>query len=196
MIRHFSRVRVTLTATLFAIFFTFSSAFAIPVLSISPTSMDVLPGDAFSLNVEISDVIDLYAFQFDLTFDPALLAATAVAEGPFLLNGGSTFFIPGVIDNLGGSIVSTADTLLGSVPGVTGSGTLATFSFDALVPGTSPIFLANVFLLDSSLNPIDFSVSDGSVNIVDVNVVPEPATWLLLGSGIGGFAFVRRRLRR
>ncbi len=148
-------------------------------------------GETFSLDVAIRDVTDLFAFQFDLGFDPTILAAMSLSEGPFLPSGGGTIFIPGTIDNAAGAITSTGDSLLGLPPGVTGSGTLASVTFDALAFGTSPVTLSNVILLDSGLSPIAFDTEAGAVN-----VVPEPATLLLFGSGLAGVAVMRKRGRQ
>jgi len=80
-------------------------------------------------------------------------------------------FIPGAIDNVGGAITFTADSLVGPVSGVSGSGILATVQFNALGAGSSPIALSNVALLNSTFGDISAGVVNGSVN-----VVPEPST--------------------
>src|ERR1019366_6371228 len=67
-------------------------------ISVQPSSQTVNVGDGFSLDVGV-DITDLYAFQFDLSFNPAVLSATSITEGLFLPTGGSTFFISGDIDN-------------------------------------------------------------------------------------------------
>jgi hypothetical protein len=130
-------------------------------------------GTTFTVDVDATGVTDLYAFQMDLTFDPTLLSAVSVTEGPFLPSGGTTFFLPGTIDNVGGSVTATADSLLGPIPGVSGNGTLLQFEFTALTPGTSAVDIANSFLLDSSLNDItaNSSFDNGSVTIA---ATPEP----------------------
>jgi hypothetical protein len=156
-------------------------AFAAPILSIEPSSQQVQSGQSFSLDVLISNVADLYAFQFDLAFNPLVLSATGVAEGSFLPSGGTTAFIAGTIDNSAGTISGIADSLIGPIPGVSGTGSLAIIDVHALSPGTSPIILSNVVLLDSSLTPIGSNVVNG---IVDV--VPEPSTLLLLATSCVG----------
>lgn len=144
----------------------------------APSSVAV--GDTFTVNVNIASITDLYGFQFDLSFDPTILAADSSIEGPFLPSGGATFFIPGAIDNIGGAVAFTADTLLTAISGVTGDGNLASFSFDAIGTGTSALTLANVFLVDSSNNPIDVDLNSGSVTVAGVSTVPEPSSALLL----------------
>jgi general secretion pathway protein D len=145
-----------------------------------PSSVNI--GDTFTVDVGVTGGTDLYAFQFDLTFNPTLLSAVSVLEGAFLPSGGTTFFVPGAIDNLGGTVAATADTLIGAVPGVTGGGTLAEFQFAALAGGTSALSFANEILLDSSLNDITSNTTfqDGSLTINGAAAVPEPTTLALL----------------
>jgi general secretion pathway protein D len=63
---------------------------AAPILSIEPPSQGVRPGQNVSLDVHITGVTDLYAFQFDLAFNPAVLSAVRITEGlPTCAHGGS-----------------------------------------------------------------------------------------------------------
>jgi general secretion pathway protein D len=149
---------------------------------VSVASSSVGPGSNFTLNVDIAGAVDLAAFQFDIGFNPAVLSATGITEGAFLPGGGSTFFLPGFIDNTTGMITFNADTLLGPGPGVNGSGVLSTIDFTAIGAGFSPIGLANLFFLDSTGAQLSVSGSNGSVNVV--SPVPEPPTLFLLGAGI------------
>jgi hypothetical protein len=163
---------------------------ATPILSIEPPSLLVQRGDSFSLDVRISGVTetDLFAFQFDLAFDPLILSARSITEGPFLPSGGATAFIAGTIDNsifspTGGTITGTADTLIGAIPGVNGSGVLAFVDFEALSLGTSPITFSNEFLLDSDLHQFPITaIVDGSVGVFVIEAIPEPSTWILLST--------------
>ena len=65
------------------IWLTVLPAFA-DIISIEPPSSTVLPGQAFSINVDVSGISDLYAFQFDIGFNPAVISATSITEGSFL----------------------------------------------------------------------------------------------------------------
>lgn len=171
-------------------------AFAVPTVSIAPPNSVVQPNQSFTLDIDVTDVTDLYAWQFALAFNPAILAATSITEGPFLQTGGATFFIPGTIDNTLGTIDLTANTLLTAVAGVDGGGAIATVHFQALTSlGTSPITLSNVLLLDSGLDDITADTANGFVTVRQVTTaIPEPGTWLFLATGTAGLlAFWRRR---
>jgi len=146
---------------------------------ISAGSTDVLTGDIFTLPVSVTGVSDLYAFQFDLAFDPTILQLLSISEGSFLPSAGSTIFIPGAIDNIGGTAANNADTLVGSIPGATGSGDLVDFMFQAINPGVASVSLSNGILFDSAFNDIPFTTLDGSVAVFNANV-PEPSglSWI------------------
>jgi hypothetical protein len=166
------------------------------VLRVSPVSSSVSVGKSLTLDVNISNVTNLYGFQFDLSFAPGTLSAVSIVEGSFLASVGATLYIPGTIDNVGGTITSTADTLLGPGSGVNGTGTLAVLTLTGLAPGNSSIDLSNLTLLNSNLSPISASLQNGSVRVASgMAPAPEPNSLLLSISGIGllAFGFLRRR---
>jgi hypothetical protein len=164
-------------------------------VSVEPSSNNVSVGQTFDVSVDVASVTDLYAFQFDLGYDPTILSAVNVTEGPFLPSGGSTFFIPGSIDNNVGTVTGTADSLIGAIPGVTGGGVLVNIEFQALATGSSPISLSNVTLLDSNLSDIGSTSADGSVTVGSVSSVPEPrltSLLLIVGLIVAGLTFSSR----
>ena len=172
-----------------------SQGFASPTVSIQPSASNQTVGSFFDVFVDISDVSDLYAFQFDVSFNPMVLQAVGLTEGSFLPTGGGTFFIPGTIDNAAGSISFTADSLLGPDPGVTGTGHLAVLAFEAYGEGISTISLSNLILLDSGLSDIPFTLSDGTLN-VSKSTVPAPPSVLLLVSGLMGLVGIRKKIKK
>jgi hypothetical protein len=174
-----------------------SLADAQAVISIDPTTQATSTGSVVTVDVAISNVSDLYGYQFDLAFNPTVLQAVSSTEGPFLATGGSTFFIPGTNDNLGGTVFATANTLLTAIAGVNGSGELAVFTFDAIGAGTSTFAIQNETLLNSSVNVISDLTKTGFVTVSSSTVAaPEidPAsTMSALTLLMGSLAVLRSR---
>ncbi len=102
-----------------------------------------IPTDSFTVRVNVEDVTALVSWQFNITFNPAVLQAEIVWEGPFLkqLNPpGTTFLLP-AIDNVAGWVTSGAVLKNYNYGGVTGSGVLATVCFKAVAEGNSVLDL-------------------------------------------------------
>lgn len=164
------------------------AAQADPVISLNVSPSPAGVGNTVLVDVVISGAVDLYAYQFSLLFNPAVLQATTSAEGSFLPTGGSTFFVGGTVDNTAGAVNFTVGSLLGLLPGVSGNGTLATLSFNAAAIGSSTLSFRDVLLLDSELLDITSTSQGGAVS-----VVPEPSAWLMFGLGLVGVAGLARR---
>jgi hypothetical protein len=187
---------VLATVSSFTVFGSMANAQA--VISVAPTSQTVTAGGEFTVDVNISNVSDLYGYQFDLTFNPQVLSAVSSSEGPFLGTAGSTFFIPGTNDNTNGTVSATADTIISAVPGANGSGNLAVFTFDAIKNGVSSIVISGVNMIDSAFNSISDTTTSGSVTVTSGHTFAAPeidaasatsALTLLLG----GLAVLRDR---
>jgi hypothetical protein len=151
-----------------------ASANAQAVLSIDPTTQTTSTGTVITVDVDVANVTDLYGYQFDLTFNPNVLQAVSSSEGSFLSSGGSTFFINGSNDNVGGTVSATANTLISAESGVGGSGQLAVFTFDAIGNGTSALAIQNELLLDSNINILSDTTTGASVTVASAMVqAPE-----------------------
>lgn len=180
--------RITLALTISATLWIAAPLYADPVIVVDPA---VGFGTAWSVSVSIANVSDLFAYQFDFGFNPAVLQLQSVQEGPFLATAGGTSFFSGLIDNVGGTDQFIADSLSGFGPGATGGGVLATLNFQA-VPGFSPLTVSNVTLLDSAFNEIPSTTVDGSLF-----VTPEPSMprWLAVGLCLAALVCSRYRRR-
>lgn len=172
-----------------------SQVLAIPIVRVSPTTATPAVGQSFQVNLIGEDFIDLYAYNFTLSFNPARIQAVSVDEGLLLASAGTTFFIPGVIDNVSGSISFTGNTLIGAIPGASGSGTLATMGFEAIAEGLSPLSLFDLLFLDSEFADLTSAPQNSMVTVVadGGSPIPEPATLPLVFLGIGTYAVLRKR---
>ena len=100
-------------------------------------------GDTFTLDIRAENITDLAGWQFDITFDPAILEAINVSEGDFLKkDGGTPFFQTGSIDNAAGKITGLNAARL-STQGVTGTGPLLQVNFKAKSGGETKLILQN-----------------------------------------------------
>jgi hypothetical protein len=162
----------------------------VPVVA-APTFSIVAPvqvplGEPFEIDVVASDMVDLYAYQFDLVFDPTRLQYVDGAfEGAFLSTAGPTFFFEGIPSP--GSIQFVFDSLIGPGPGAAGGGVLARFDFIGVDRGLTTLSLANVLALDTSGNLIDVQLASADVTI------PEPGTLGLLALALTGCVAALRR---
>jgi hypothetical protein len=117
-------------------------------VAVSPPSITASVGQDFSVDINISNVTDLYGWEFYLGWNPSLLSLVSANEGPFLKSGGNTYFTYYL--NTTNEHVIVDCTLEGEIPGVSGDGTLATVTFNTTNAGQCQLNLYNVDLRDSS----------------------------------------------
>jgi hypothetical protein len=167
-------------------------------VSVFPSSVTANLGQNFSINVNVTGVSDLYGWEFSLNWTATILNVVNVTEGPFLKSGGSTFFYYNL--NATEGHMTVEDTLLGNVQGVSGSGVLATITFNVKSSGQSPLNLYYALLINSSEQVIPCQLTGGNVYpshdvaVTNVNVSPItvlPGTIVHVNATVqdlGGFA--------
>ena len=152
-----------------------SHASGTATISVAPSTQQfpsATVGSTIQINIEISNVKDLWAWDIaNLTFNPTVLNLTSVTEGPFLKQAGQDLFIwtsDSAIAFSKGFIPDISDTLL-SFTGESGSGVLATLTFQVLSLGTSQILFNQTTLLSPTnlgtiSNPEYQSIPDTTIN--------------------------------
>ena len=171
-----------------ALFLTPLRTSADPVLSLMPDFTMVQEGQDFTLDVDITGVTNLYAYQFSVSYDPRVIGLVSASNGTFLA--GDRGLNPGTIDNSTGLIGPISDSLAGAVPGISGSGTLASLTFAALTPGVAIVDPIDLQLFDSNFDPI---ASNRVAALVASTTSPEPSTVLLVAAGCMALARFRQR---
>jgi len=157
-----------------------AQSITVTTVSVVPSMVTTSIGQNFSINVNISSVSDLYAWEFKLSWNSTLIDAVDVTEGTFLKNGGETFFAPKINNTAGYVLVDC--TLLGNVPGVSGNGTLAVVKFYVEGVGESILDLHNTTLLNSLEQPIIHQSTDGygyftpAHDVAVINVIASHTT--------------------
>jgi len=142
------------------------------------------------INISISQVVDLAAWDFKLYYPNSILNATQITEGPFLKKANSTFFmIKEFNDNYNTTHgrIWAACVLIGQGPGANGDGTLATITFKAKSAGNATIHLAETKLLDSKPDPgqIPHTTMDGTIKVSghDIAVLNVNPLKTIVGQG-------------
>jgi hypothetical protein len=150
-------------------------------------------GDSFSVSVAVDSTLPVYAWELTLTYLGALVSAGTATEGAFLSAGGATTFLALGPDNGLGQFGPVSAALNGAVPGVAGTGTLVTFTFQALAAGVAQFGVTGVTLLDETLFDISSSTSNGSVTINAATGVPEPRTTTMVALCLAYWGYRRVR---
>ena len=185
------------------------SALAITI-GFEPVSQIVPVGEPVSVDLVISGLGDysepsLGTFDLNITYNTAILDFTGYTLGSYL----GDISLWEAVDNSGGE--TTPGTInLSEVsllypnqandpfypPGFPpylddiqpSSFPLATLTFDTLAVGTSSLDISITALGDAYGNPLSLDVQSGNIS-----PVPEPATFILFGFGLGGIGILRRK---
>lgn len=133
-------------------------------------------GGSFEVRVEVEGVEDLGAFEFNLAFDPAILAFEGVEASTFLGSTGRSVgcFGGGFVTPQRDIISFACGTLGAEPPGPSGAGVLATANFHPVGRGPSPLALAEVKLADTLGEGIAAVVEDGSMVVGRSAGTPVP----------------------
>ena len=166
---------VFLAATIFSLVsaLTVAHVYAQTFIYMSPAEIIVPSCEEFTVDVNVEGVVDLYAWEIWMCFDPALMECISVVEGPFLQLAGTTFHFE-IIDDTAGTIKAFG-VVVPAVSGVSGSGTLANVTFHCSGPSESILDMFHTTLLNGSAELIWDCLGDANgdlaVNIVDMSLV-------------------------
>jgi len=183
-------------------------------ITLDPSEVkDIEPDETFDVDVTVNDVSNLFSWKILIRFDPNVLQADNVTEGPFLASTGeTTIFQTPMIDNDKGFVIAGA-VFMPPLPedGVTGDGVLATILFSVTGRGSVTLEfdkeltgLKEVRWTDYQATPpvgSSISIASALVNGSFSNGAPEILSLTLIIAivsavaicGVGAFFFMRRR---
>ena len=177
--------------------FTFSAckvSAASTKIAVDPSTTATTIGSSFSVDLNVTDIINFTCWQFSLYYLKSILNCTAVTEGPFLKSGGGTFFLKQINNTYDSTygLALAACTLLKLNVSVNGSGVIATVVFKAVGLGNSPLHLDEIILGDEKIppQPIPYTAVDGTVQVVpgvghDVAITDVIPIKSVVGKGYG-----------
>lgn len=191
----------SLLSTLFVLFVFCNGATSVnaqeTIVYIDPLSL-LIPqvGETFSINVSISDVTNLFGYDFILWYNTTMLDCLGVEwpEGHFLtptLKPTNIFKVKTIENNFNETTgaVRVVTTLLDGEPPKNGSGILVMITFNTTTTdGPSPLklywpgFLYPVKLSDPNGNPIPCSATDGEVTVIPEFSSLSPILWLIIAT--------------
>ena len=142
-----------------------------------PTSLEIGTEDTSTVGILVEDVTDLYGFEFEITFDPAVLEvvdANPDEEGVQIQSGdflSPDWTLENTVDNDSGTIAYALCQMNPSPP-QSGDGILATITWRGKAVGTSPIQLAHVLLGAAGGVEIPASAEDGQIVVTSDQASP------------------------
>jgi hypothetical protein len=149
------------------------SAAGTAIVSVSAPTQSVSPGTQLTVSITVQPNNSIAGAQFNLSFNPSLVTVNSIAEGNLLKqNGANTYFTPGQINNIAGTVSGVAGVIISPGQTVSTSGTFAVILLTAgFTEGTCPLTLSNVIIGDINGQPIPVNTVNGQV-IIDTNQAP------------------------
>lgn len=152
-------------------------------LYIDPASVYVLIDQEFTVNVSVSNVMDLFAFDFKIGYNTSLLDCMQVTLGEFFSN--SYITIKTEINDAIGRLW-VVGSLTSASPSTNGNMTLVALRFRCTGLGVSDLDLYDTLLLDRSAQPISPPPYIGDVNgDLRVNIFDVVLVAVVYGTELG-----------
>jgi len=160
---------VTVFSALLWLFVLISDQVQSPQMYIDPSESSFSVGELFTVDVKVSSITNLSAFEFRILFDKAVLSVVGSTRGA-LWNDPNYLWHAGEIDNSLGSIGFTAGAASsGSGPiGVNldaNGAVVFTITFRAIASGTSQVSLEEVLMCYVNGDTVSVEVTEGSVTV-------------------------------
>ena len=164
-------------------------------IAVDPPASAALLGSSFSVNVNVTNVVNFTSWQLNLYYLNSILNCTNAVEGSFLKSTGAlgTYFGKTINNNYNSTYgcLSAYSTIEGNYY-VNGNGVILTVSFTAVGVGSSNLTLTGTILGDNEIpvQPIPHQDFSGTVNVTapshDVAVSRVALAKTVISKGYGG----------
>lgn len=154
-------------------------------MRISPATQNVPAGQIATVELQVEGITDpdgLASYEFAVTFDPAQLDFVSFTNSAFLgSTGRSVLCLPVLFDRDGDTNPDPGYVRAGCITqatesppqgGPTGSGMLATITFETLCPGTSPLEFDRASLGDPLANTFDLGIIEAAITVTGTPCEP------------------------
>ena len=156
----------------------------IPEIFIDPaTSTADSVGQTIDININITNVVNLFSWELRVYFNPTLLLFSNVQSGGFLSQFGGTF--PLAVDNKTNLGYAQFGETFSEDVTAQGNGTFVKVTFTALAGGRCPLTLSNSKLYDSALTEITHTTANGLFVLNFVKLTPAKGTGAFAIQGYG-----------
>ncbi len=133
-------------------------------LSLRPPVVQPQVGGTFTLLLEAENARDLFAAPFHLKFDPQVLRLNEITAGGLLGGDGQKIiFTRNILNDTGDATVNL--NRMPGTGGVSGSGTLAVLTFQAIKPGNATVTFTDLTPRNSQLQPVQASIPQAIVSV-------------------------------
>jgi len=142
-----------------------------------PLSLQIGTGSTGAVDILVEDVTDLYALEFEITFDPAMVEVVdadpdkegvQIEAGDFL---SPDWLLNNTADNDAGTIAFALCQINPSPP-QSGDGVLAIITWRSKGAGTSPLHFAHLLLAAPGGVEIPASAEDGQIAVMSAGAPP------------------------
>lgn len=133
-------------------------------LMLTPHTLQTNPGGKFTVQLAAVGAHDLAGVPFTLKFDPQMLKLTLVEKGDLLgRDGKNVIFTQNILNDKGECAVNLNRTP--DSGGISGDGSIAAFTFQALKPGETTILFSQLGPINSQLQPMPVMLPSATVSI-------------------------------
>ncbi len=135
-----------------------------PGLTFVPAATETQIGRPVQVSVQANNITDIFSAGLRLKFDPKLVKVTDVKIGPFLSGDGQRVtFSENTLNDTGEAIINM--NRFPGAGGISGSGTLVTFTLQPQAPGTAQVSLSELTLRNSQLQTMQAAPPTMTVTI-------------------------------